>query len=130
MLERPIADDSATRFSAWPVVAARFARSALKAECQTAVTHSHAVLTFYTAGSSRMQQNGEWNAQTGDAVLVPAGAPHRLLELKQAEFWGLGLCVPCVASDSVASLLEPFERVRDGGAAVVHIPEHRHQYLE
>jgi AraC-like DNA-binding protein len=45
------------------------------------------------------------------------------------ELWGLGFCVPCFAAEGAVELLEPFERVRDGASAVVHIPEERHEYL-
>lgn len=39
------------------------------------------------------------------------------------------MCAPCFAADGAATLLSPFERVRDGGAAVVHIPNERQQFL-
>lgn len=94
------------------------------------VTHSHAVLAFYTQGQARIEQNGEWNIGAGDVMLVPAGAAHRMLAMQKSEFWGLGFCVPCFAANGAATLLEPFERVRDGGAAVVHIPGARHGYFE
>lgn len=125
---RPIARDGLTE-SGWPVVAARHA-SDEATPCRTAVTHSYAALAFYTGGRSRVEQNGEWNLREGDVLLVPAGEPHRMLERQRPEFWGLAFCVPCFAADAAASLLEPFERVRDGGAAVVHIPSARHEYLQ
>ncbi|AKU92626.1 DNA-binding response regulator, AraC family [Vulgatibacter incomptus] len=53
-----------------------------------------------------------------------------MLETDGLELWGLSFCVPCFASDGSASLLEPFERVRDGASAVVRIPSDRHAYLE
>jgi AraC-like DNA-binding protein len=94
------------------------------------VTHSHAALAFYTGGSSRVEQNGQWALREGDVLLVPAGEPHRMLERRGAEFWKLGFCVPCFAADGAATLLEPFERVRDGASAVVHIPAPRQDYLQ
>lgn len=126
---RPIARDGLTE-SGFPIVAARNEHVDDAAPCRTAVTHSYAALAFYTGGQSRVEQNGEWNLREGDVLLVPAGEPHRMLERQRPEFWGLAFCVPCFAADAAASLLEPFERVRDGGAAVVHIPSARHEYLQ
>jgi AraC-like DNA-binding protein len=111
------------------VVAARQAHSGKTSPCRTPVTHSYAALAFYTGGHSRVELNGEWNVAAGDVLLVPAGAPHRTLEMRLPEYWGLSVCVPCFAKDGSRSLLEPFERVRDGAAAVVSIPAARHGYL-
>ena len=94
------------------------------------VTHAHAALAFFTGGSSRLELNGEWRLRAGDVLLVPPGAPHRLLERQQAAAWRLGFCVPCFAAAGATSLLAPFERVRDGASAVVHIPKARRAYLE
>jgi AraC-like DNA-binding protein len=77
-----------------------------------------------------VEQRGEWNIREGDVLLVPAGEPHRLLDRRGAEFWMLGFCAPCFAAEGAASLLEPFERVRDGASAVVHIPSPRQEYLQ
>jgi AraC family transcriptional activator of pobA len=126
---RPVVQDSVPS-SGWPVVAVKRAYGCTPAPCPTPVTHSDAALAFYTGGRSRVELNGEWNLGEGDLLLVPAGQPHRMLEVRHPEFWGLSFCVPCFATDGVASLLEPFERVRDGASAVVHIPPDRCAYLE
>jgi hypothetical protein len=42
----------------------------------------------------------------------------------------LGFCAPCVAAAGGSALLAPFERVRDGAAAVVNIPRERRAFLE
>jgi AraC-like DNA-binding protein len=125
----PIARDDLME-SGWPVVAARKEHGDEAPPCRMAVTHSYAALAFYTGGRSRVEQNGEWNLREGDVLIVPAGEPHRMLERQRPQLWGLAFCVPCFAADAAASLLEPFERVRDGGAAVVHIPSTRHEYLQ
>lgn len=93
------------------------------------MTHEHAVVAYYVGGSSCVEQNGRWTLGPGDALLVPAGTPHRVVDLEHAELWGVGFCVPCFAADDPASLLEPFERVRAGASAVVHIPEQRRPFL-
>ena len=95
-----------------------------------AVTHSYAAVAFYTGGRALMEQRGRWTLEPGDALLVPAGQPHRLLEAQRPEFWGLGFCVPCFAAEDAGRLLEPFERVRSGASAVVRIPAERHAFLE
>lgn len=125
---RPVVRDDLTG-SGRAVVAARRAPDDQAAPCRTPVTHSYAALAFYTRGRSRVEQNGEWNLREGDVLLVPAGEPHRMLEKRSVELWGLAFCVPCFAADGAASLLESFERVRDGASAVVQIPSGRHEYL-
>jgi len=129
---RPIAADSPTA-SGRPVTVARHVRREHD-DCanlrRTPVTHSYAALTFYTAGAARVELNGEWSLREGDLLLIPAGEPHRTLELRRPELWGLSFCVPCFAAEGPASLLEPFERVRDGASAVVRIASARHDYLE
>jgi AraC-like DNA-binding protein len=94
------------------------------------VTHSYAALAFYVGGGARVEQGSDWRLAPGDLLLVPAGQPHRMLEARRPEFWGLGFCVPCFAASGETALLEPFERVRDGSAAVIHIPSTRHPFLE
>jgi AraC-like DNA-binding protein len=114
----------------WPVVAARVAPDDRVAPSATPVTHSYAAVTFCTGGRARVEQNGAWNLLEGDVLLVPAGEPHRMLEMRRLEYWGLAVCVPCFAADATATLLEPLERVRDGAAAIVHVPAARHTFLE
>lgn len=93
------------------------------------VTHDHAAVLFLTAGRSRVELNGEWQLAEGDALLVPAGHAHRMLEQRGSEYWGLGFRAPVVAVEGATSLLEPLERVRDGASAVVPIPAARHGFL-
>lgn len=94
------------------------------------VTHSHAALAYCTEGSSLFEQNGRWQLSAGDVLLVPAGQPHRRVSSNAAAYWGLGVCVPCFARDDELQRVEPFERVRDGGGAVVRIPEVRRPFFE
>ncbi len=124
---RPIPRDD-PRVSGRSIIASRHVYGH-GAPTHAAVTHGYAALGFYTGGGARVELNGEWNLVAGDALLIPAGEPHRMLELRGPEFWGLAFCVPCVAAEGLSTLLEPFERVRDGGSAVVRIPEARHAYL-
>lgn len=94
------------------------------------VTHDYAALAFHTAGHSRLEQNGEHRIAGGDVVIVPAGQPHRMLEMQRSEYWGLAFCAPCFTEHGAASLLGPLERVRDGASPVVRIPSERHPFLE
>ena len=116
----------------WPVVATHLTclQDRLARPCRRPATHSFAVLTFFTGGQARVEQNGQWELAAGDALLIPAGQPHRMLETRQPDCWGLSFCVPCIAGDEAAALLTPFEKVRDGGSAVVPIPTGRHGFLE
>ena len=114
---------------AWPVTVMRKGPHD-RSTPHGAVSHSWATLVFYRGGRSRIEQKGEWRLSEGDVMLVPAGEPHRALELRRSEYWGLAFCVSCFAADAGSTLLEPFERVRGGAAPVVHIPAGRRAFLE
>lgn len=94
------------------------------------MTHPHATLAYFTDGCSTFEQKGIWNVSPGDVLLVPAGEPHRRSSDERTSYWGLGLSVPCYAQDTELQRINPFERVRDGGAAVVRIPAARRHHLE
>lgn len=96
---------------------------------RASVTHQFAALAYYTAGVAEVEQRGRWRVQAGDVLIVPAGEPHRGLGGAAAEFWAVGFCVPCVPRHAAAHLLAPFDRVRAGGSAVVHVPSPRRVYL-
>jgi AraC-like DNA-binding protein len=113
-----------------PVFAGRFRTDGCTPP-RAAVTHAYAALAFHVGGTSRVEQRERWTLTDGDVMLVPAGEPHRTLEARGAEMWGVGFCVACVAAEpGAAHLLEPFERVRDGGAAVVRLPAGRRPHFE
>lgn len=114
----------------WPVVVGHQPPKTSSSPTGRPVTHAHAALAFFTGGRSRLELNGRWTVRAGDVLLVPAGAPHRTLEREKAAAWMLGFCVPCFAAAGASSLLAPFERVRDGASAVVHIPRERRPHLE
>jgi AraC-like DNA-binding protein/quercetin dioxygenase-like cupin family protein len=94
-----------------------------------AAAHDHLVVAFCTRGTAVIEQQGTWSLAAGDALLIPAGAPHRHLEATDADLWCLGLCPIAFRADGGAELLEPLERVRSGSAAVVSIPEPRRARL-
>lgn len=126
---RPIARDSPVG-EGWPVVASRTAPPDRTSPPCSPVTHSYAAVALYTAGRARVEQNGAWTLGAGDALLVPAGQPHRVLEMRGAAYWGLAFCVPCFTAEDNAALLGPLERVRDGAGPVVRIPAARQSFLE
>jgi AraC-like DNA-binding protein len=114
----------------WPVVAARLHHHEVeRVPSRSPATHSYAVLVFCTEGEARVELNGVWKLQPGDALLIPAGAPHRMVERRRQSFWGLSFCVPCFAAEHAPTLLAPFERVRDGASAVVRVPAERREFL-
>lgn len=96
---------------------------------EQAVTHDYMALAFYTAGSAAIESGTHWSVRAGDVLLIPAGAPHRHTTAEDAELWGIGFCPVCFIADGGERLLEPFERVRSGGSAVVTIPEDRRAFL-
>lgn len=112
------------------VVVARHDGDDVVSPRRRAVTHTYATLVFVTDGSLRVEQNGVFRVGVGDALLVPAGAPHRMLERVRPAYWGVSFCAPCVAADGAAVLLAPFERVRDGASPVVRVPGARRGHLE
>jgi AraC-like DNA-binding protein len=106
------------------------ARSTPRERCRSFATHQYAAVAFCVGGRSRIEQRERWTLEAGDVLLIPSGQPHRWLELQRPEWWTLGFCVPCFAADDAESLLEPFERVREGASAVVQVPRERHVFLE
>lgn len=123
MSTRPIACDDRAGIGV-SLVAAHHTEDR-RAPARRAVTHSYAALAFYTGGGARVEQRGEWTLQAGDALVIPAGEPHRMMERRRPEYWGLAISAPHLVAERAA----PFERVRDGGAAVVTIPSARHEFL-
>lgn len=119
-------DDAAVRA---PITVARHHQHRPQPHARAA-THTYAVLSFFTGGQTRMDLNGEWTVREGDVLLIPPGAPHRMLEQRKPEFWSLSFCVPCVVAEGTATFLELFERVRAGAAAVVQIPKARRAHLD
>ncbi|MRG90365.1 helix-turn-helix domain-containing protein [Polyangium spumosum] len=92
-------------------------------------THEYAALALYVGGSAVVEQRGRHTLGPGDVLVVPAGEPHRMHGAKDVEFWGLGLCATCLPSRALGPLLAPFERVRGGASAVVHVPGDRQDHL-
>jgi len=126
--------DVSARSSRWfdhgDIAVAQFAHEGI-VEPATAVTHDHVALTFYTRGRATISQHGaRLDLSAGDAMLVPAGAPHRLEAGRDPSAWGVGFCAPCYAPSELAPLLEPFEHARQGACPVVQIPGDRQQHLE
>ena len=113
-----------------PVFAARGAPADRSAPRSAPVTHDYAAVLFLTGGRSRVELNGEWKLSEGDALLVPAGQAHRMLEMQRSEYWGLGFRASCFVAEGTAALFEPLERVREGASAVVQVPAARHGFLD
>lgn len=87
--------------------------------------HEHVALAFFVSGTAVLEQRGRFELEAGDAMLVPAGEPHRVHYERGANVWGVGFCPSCVAPSELSHLLDPFERARAGASPVVHIPGER-----
>lgn len=96
---------------------------------RVAATHPFATLHYYTGGRSVFELRGEWTLAPGDALLIPAGAAHRVVDVAEAELWGLSFTASRLGPRDDA-LLEPFDRVRAGASAVVRIPTERRGFFE
>jgi AraC family transcriptional regulator, transcriptional activator of pobA len=113
-----------------PITVEKRTRASTRAACRTPISHGNAVVALYTGGQLRMELNGEHDLRAGDLLLVPAGQPHRALDRRPSEFWGLSFYMPSFAASGAESLLEPFERVRDGASPGGQIPAARQGHLQ
>lgn len=93
------------------------------------VVHEFAAMVFYVDGRAEVEQRGRVRVEAGDVQLVPAGEAHRMICGGGAEAWGVGFNPVILAASEHAALLEPFERVRAGAAAVMPIPAGRQEHL-
>lgn len=96
---------------------------------RAAGVHEHLVLAFCTGGTVDVEQQGAWSMTAGDALLIPAGTPHRLVDQSASERWMLSAWPSHLVAEGAAELLAPFDRVRAGAAAVVGIPPPRRAFL-
>ena len=96
---------------------------------QTPVVHGFATVVFYVDGRAEVEQRGRVRVAAGDVQIVPAGEAHRTICGSGAEAWGVGFDPVYLAASEHAGLLDPFERVRAGAAAVLPIPAARQEHL-
>lgn len=127
--DRPPDPLQVVRAEGHPCASDRRAGAGASLRRRHAAVHEYAVLSFFTGGGATFEQGQRWQLGAGDVVLVPAGTPHRLVEDRASVRWSLGFCVPCFAGE-LGPLLEPFERVRAGAAAVLPIARERRARLE
>lgn len=99
------------------------------APCRTPSVHTHSVLVLATHGAATIHQRERFELGPGDAYLVPAGEPHRVLASRGAHGWGLGFHAAGEDPGETAALLDPFERVRAGASAVVRLPAGRQEHV-
>lgn len=96
---------------------------------RTPAVHTNAALSFITGGRASVEQRSLWSLEPGDVLVVPAGEPHRFVD-GRAESWNVGFWVSAVSENDRGWFLDPFERVRRGASAVVHIPSPRQAFVE
>lgn len=90
------------------------------------VTHAHATLVLCTRGTLSAWLGADWTVREGDALLIPAGAPHRSVRAaSEANVRALGLCPACLVAQGLGELLAPFEQVLRGASPVVTLPGER-----
>ncbi|WP_394835908.1 AraC family transcriptional regulator [Pendulispora rubella] len=92
--------------------------------------HDHASLAFYVRGEAVIQQRQTLAVRAGDILVMPAGETHRTLSANHRSQWGIGFHVADFDEREMGSLLEPFERARQGSPPIVRIPDHRRVHLE
>jgi len=91
-------------------------------------THTEHVLGYLVDGSVRMVSGAAIEAHTGDALLIPAGVPHRSLG-GDADRWTVGFCASCLRLDEEHPLMRPFRAVRCGAVPVLPIARGRRRRL-
>lgn len=108
-----------------PIRVAELAAEAPRPKRTEPAVHEHVALAFFVSGTAVLEQRGQFELEGGDAMLVPAGEPHRVVYGGHANVWGIAFCPSCVAPSGLAHLLDPFERARAGASPVVRIAEAR-----
>lgn len=111
-----------------PISVQHMTRSMTTAQANL-VTHASAVVVLCVGGRARVEQRGRVELAAGDVHLLPAGEPHRWLSAEAAEVWCLGFDPVGVVGTEIGELIAPFERVRDGGSAVLRLPAGREEHL-
>ncbi len=92
-------------------------------------SHTEHGLTFVVDGILRMEHGTEIRVAPGSVVVVPVGAPHRLIEGRDLEYWLLGFCASCVRMDETQLLMQPFMQVRHGALPIVLVPAGKRRKL-
>lgn len=106
-----------------------FANHRISGLRRTPAVHTNAALSFVTGGTASVEQRSLWSLEPGDVLVVPAGEPHRFVD-GRTESWSVGFFAASIADADRTWFLDPFERVRRGASAVVHIPSPRHTFVE
>lgn len=112
-----------------PIFAQRWSIQGAHTRGPKRATHPYAALTFHVSGRSSVEAQGQISLSPGDVLLLPAGAPHRLAETQDSDFFGVGFFPSSLPRPDLAPLLSPFERVRAGALGLVRIPAERREAL-
>ena len=96
---------------------------------EAAPRHDDYRLAVFFEGRATMKFQQEFQCESGDVMLVPAGMEHSMLEVSNnVELRGLRFSA--TAAGGTPELLQSFHRVRDGGLPVGRIPAHRQTFVE
>lgn len=91
--------------------------------------HDHGTMTYQFAGRSVFWMGSLYRLEPRDFLLIPSGAPHRLLEADGASVWGVSICTHCYASVCDGLLVRAFSEVAQGACAVRRVSLERHDWV-
>ncbi len=91
--------------------------------------HAEHVISFLLSGELSIEQGDILSLGAGTMIVIPAGAPHRLLTGRNLELWHLSFCPHCLGWTGNDPQLAPFSSVKLGAFPAVAIPELRRPIL-
>lgn len=111
-----------------PLTVSRFRIETLEPHAQA--HHADYSLSYVLAGELRMEQGDTLSTGAGTLVLVPAGAPHRLLSGRDLDLWHLAFCPHCLGWTQEDAPMRPFRAVQLGAFPAVAIPVERRPMVQ
>lgn len=91
--------------------------------------HAEHAVSFLLSGELSMEHGDLLSLGAGTVIVVPAGAPHRLLSGRNLDLWHLSFCPNCLGWTGNDPPLAPFLSVKRGALPAVTIPEERRPIL-
>ncbi|GGX40347.1 helix-turn-helix domain-containing protein [Saccharospirillum salsuginis] len=110
-----------------PLTVARYRMPTLAPHDQA--HHAEHIVSFLLSGELSMEQGDTLSMGAGTAIVIPAGAPHRLLTGRDLELWHLSFCPHCLGWTREDPQMAPFRAVKLGAFPAVTIPVERRPIL-